>query len=528
MIPKYLRYPFYFLAVFLPVQTILVKFLIVKNDFPVWLALWKELLGVFLILVFSLEISKYLWKNGYKVLFNSRFILIWVGGFLTGWAVVSSFILNNIEIRQFVIGARFELWWLWVFILTATWLNLNSSIVKKDQNSLRHFLRRLTKAFSIGFLLVCGVGFLSMIFGQVPIYSFLGFGTHTEGLIVKSPLCHPVDYNIETCRLAGGFSSPNHFAGYLILLSPIFIYYLNSKARTFINNSRKFIIDHRESFSEYFRNREVIIFLLSLNALLTILIFLTLSFARYAWLVILYWVFVMVFWQVFKRLYYSLSSLKIFFKVIFISIFIFPLFGAFFLLNIPPEWIKNNNLPEVISKPSSSIWHYRRTQSSVNLLLANTDKIFVGYGLGATGPAAGESYTDPKENPIVKENYQIGLDAGIYPEEMVIPENWYIQTILNGGVLYALAYLMVLLYPIKNVLNEIRQYHKSGNISITEINFSLAFTGIIFGNVFLHIFENQTIVLYWTLIYLFKEGVGLLDKSEPNRVSNQNSNKKSI
>jgi hypothetical protein len=518
MIPKYLRYPIYFLAAILPVQTILVKFLIVKNEFPVWLALWKELLGLLLISVFLFEISKYLWMNGLKSLISSKFVLLWLGVFLSGWVVLSSFLFNNIELRQFVIGARFELWWLWIFILAATWVNLNYAKIKDDQKSLRHFLRRLTKAFSIGFLLVCGVGFLSVFFGQVPIYSFFGFGSQVDGLIVESPLCHPIDYNIETCRLAGGFSSPNHFAGYLILLSPVFIYYLVQTGRGFWKNTTKFVFAHKESFSDYFGNRRTLIFLLSLNSLLTTLLFITLSYARYAWLAVLYWIFVLVFLLIFKIIYSSAGKfyLQKLLKTTFLLIFIFPLFGAFFLLNIPPDWIQNNNLPEAISKPSSSIWHYRRTQSSINLLQANKDKILFGYGLGATGPAASESYTDPSENVIVIYDYQIALDAGIFPEEMVIPENWYIQTLLNGGAFYAGAYLLVLLYPLKRIIQQVVRYPEE-SISFTEINFVLAFVAIIFGNVFLHIFENQTIVLYWTLIYLFKEFVFILENPETNK-----------
>lgn len=262
-------------------------------------------------------------------------------------------------------------------------------------------------------------------------------------------------------------------------------------------------------------------------------------------------------------------------RIWFFLIIILPIFIGVVAINLPVEIL--NKLPVEIAKPSSTFWHGMRTGATIELIQKNSSKWFLGFGLGASGPVAKLEYYDIKKAEIFEKNEQIAYKYRLVGEDLTIPENWFLQVFLNGGIMYFVLYLSILTLAIQplqtflkanlnlnfkvnsnsekksetaledldsNVLNvssnllvlssksknskpilpkilqnDLQNGNKNGklqngkleksqnnlnNFKITRsILASLAFFGILIANLFLHIFEVQIIVLYWSFLYLW-------------------------
>jgi O-antigen ligase len=148
-------------------------------------------------------------------------------------------------------------------------------------------------------------------------------------------------------------------------------------------------------------------------------------------------------------------------------------------------------LPSSIAKPSSSLEHYRLTQVNLDILKAQPSILLTGLGLGSSGPAANYE----PESKLKKDFEYLSYKWLIKEDRIKIPENWYLQLLLNGGLLYAILYLLIVTIPIWQLWKIIKA--KDSNIV-----FLMGFVGILIGNIFLHLWENQTIALYWTILWL--------------------------
>jgi hypothetical protein len=458
-----------FLAVILIFHNLLIQFLVFKLDLPQYIALYKEFLTLLIIILMSFCISKKVYLERNLIKFNTFLpLILWL--ILLILMFISS-VFNQTEIKWFILGFRLELWWLLFFVISFVYLKL-----------FKINFQILNKSLFFGFVLVSFINILILFFGHVNILSPLGFGSgNTETNLKNTPLCSQIDFQVSGCRLDGGFSSPNHFAGYLLLILPVLIY------NSFSKNS------YFKVFSK---------FLLILN-----FVFVFLSFARFSWLALVVCI-LFAFLFFLKKLidenlkvsnFIKSYSQKVFSILGFLVIFGGLLF-AVVIVNLDPNWLINK-VPVFLAKPSSSIEHYRQTQASLEILKDSNWQICCGFGPSSSGSNP-RNYEYP-DNPLVKNFGYLAFKWYLQPSPggIVLPENWFLQIWLNQGFVYLIFYLMLLIIPVLSLFKAI--FLATKNISIWQIITSLAFFAIIFGNFFLHIFESQIISLYWTLIFIW-------------------------
>ena len=248
-----------FLAIFLPVSGILSNF-INKSYF----VFWKEFLVliIFAILIPSIFRKFYFIPKYLQVLFYSFIVLIFLIIFNSIW-------IQNLALKAVFLGFRFELWWLFLFIFVYFLViilkienqilqnqiqnqeemkdckNVKPAIKKKDLDP-NIELKTLTNSnknnkinwkvwqkinkinpkqkihlsIYLGFYLLTAVYLVSLIIGQTQLLKFFGFENNSSQ--ISGQLCHLVDFGQNSCRLTLGFGSPNHLAGYLLLVLPVF------------------------------------------------------------------------------------------------------------------------------------------------------------------------------------------------------------------------------------------------------------------------------------------------------------------
>jgi len=464
-VPKIVRKLITTLILALPFQGVLSRLLTNRFDLPSWVLLYKEVLVIVISCYFFWQIVNKViqTKLNLKELLKKTYPLF-LYLFLVVWSVFSSFIFNATPVRVFLIGFRFELFWLGFFAVTVSWFQLQGGNFIKNIE-----LESLQKYFSFGFFSVVLFSFISTVFGQANILKLVGFGQENSDLIYASSTCNPIDFGINFCRLSGTFSSPNHFAAYLMLVFPIVF---------------KNTIQYQNKFLKW------LIFL-------SFPILILFSFSRYAWIT-----FVMMLIQlslVFLITNFKLTALSKYKKLITLTLLLFPI--AFSIsTNFLPLGKVYQVLPNFLAKPSSSTAHQRKTLASIELLQSADDKFFTGHGLGASGPAADFVYQDLKENILIKKYGYLAFKYYLLPSPygLTIPENWFLQVLINGGLLYFLVYLFLLILPFWNLL---KITLRAKNLSNSTLLFG--FLTVIIGSLVLHVFANQTVAIFWTLTWLF-------------------------
>ena len=478
--PKVIGFLFFILAVLLPIQNILVVFGVNVLGLPNWLALWKEVVvGILLIsLVFDL------YKNvGWENLRLKWFLGLF--GLLNFFTIISSFVLNKVLLSQFILGYRFELFWLWLWIIGFVWIK------NIDLKSLEFYHKQLTKGIFLGFGLCLVLTLGQLVIGQSFVQFFGYTDSHAELIAgkINSPICHSIDFGVESCRLVAPFSSPNHLASYLLFILGFSLLYAVKRGE--LNSIKEGILGFKFSNLNFGAIIHSIISgvtnysFVPISIIISLLIFLTYS--RFALIVlILFWIF--VFLYIFKQ---KVS------KALTISILLATLVFTILITSIDPTWAAKV-LPTFLSKPSSSIEHYRLTGVSIDILKSEPKILLVGLGQGSSGSST--SYFRSDQNVIYNRFKDLSYKWFIKPERISVPENWYLELILNGGLVYALLYILVLIYPLFDIL-KLRKTSKETYFQ--NLFVFLAFFGIMLGNIFLHLWENQTIAIYWSLIYLW-------------------------
>lgn len=513
---KLTRYCFYVLAVFLPVQTLIAQFMANKLGISEYFNFWKEILVVVISISLFYEgarkIFEILRKNIDQSNLDSQEIKavsaeVLKGGrnlkiieilkitlplllviALTVIILFNSFILSQTKIYVFVLGFRFELFWLWFFAIVASFLNLKNSEpgllelsqknteVKISKHNFEKFKQGLLNSVLVGFILVSIISIASLGLGQVRVLEFFGFGVETKenSLISTAPSCHVIDFGQNDCRLSGTFSTPNHFAGYLLLILPVLIAgFLQARKLRKQKENLFYLV--------------LMIFNLS---------FIILSFARFALLGLIVFLSIGVIFHLHKK--YLKQALS---KVLVVVSFLVPIFIGLVAINLDPE-ISSKYLPAAIAKPSSTIEHYRRSTASLEILKTDPARLITGFGLASSGPAAKPNYVDVYQNPIFKNYQPIAYQKGLVGEDLLIPENWYLQLVLNGGLVYACLYIWLVFYTLKDLKTSLIGKFKGDIASQISLYYIIGFFGIIVGNLFLHLWENQTIALYWTIVWV--------------------------
>ncbi len=491
--PKPIRLVVYLLAVILPIQNWLIGFLVIKLGLPEWVSLWKELLVGILMIYFWLSLSLG-WLTKKLVLRFSLTWPWWLIVIITVIASISSFWINQIPINHFLLGFRFELWWLWFFAVASVWWNYFAT----DQQ----FLKQLTVAVYVGFALCSALTLASLIWGQTTVSNFgstKASYNQTANLATNwfkfNDQCHVIDYGLESCRLAGPFSAPNHLAAYLLLVWPIFLVNLGQtwkqrpwKPETLTNASGKWLL---------------VRFIWEILAIVFILSFIALSYARFAWLAVLASLSVLAITYLQQH---WLAKTKVITRVTKVGLAVsltVPLFIAMIAVNLTPEQLDWLPLPAELVKPSSTSLHARHTNASLEILVNNPDKLWFGWGLPVAGPAAKQEYIDHHQNQMIMANSPIAYQHGLLPPDLAVPENWFLQLPLNAGLLYFLAYSWLVCWPLMALW---LVWSKWPNINWEvwiQTIFGLSFFGIILGNLLLHLWENQTVAIYWTITWFY-------------------------
>lgn len=453
-----------FLLAFLPITHFMGLIITDVLGLPEFLLLWKELLvGVIILLqlwVVAADADRDL-KPGF----------LYVAVVALG---VGSSIIENVPLRELLLGFRVELFWVAFVASTWMWLKSSTKYLKKNLHVWDTYIMR---GVVVGFALVNILSAGSLVFGPVDFYTSLGIegGWERVGEVrLQSPLCHSVDTIGDDCRLTGGFATPNNFAGYLLLILPIFLV---------------------EAYSSYLtKERQKVAIWLGLSGWIVVSIFL--SYSRFAYLSLGMMALLLGYKAIQIKFRKNHSELQ---KGLIILLSIPVVLLAIFL-SIGYQEIIDSPLPTSLTKPGSTIDHYKKTKANYEAALNKFPEILVkGYGLGQSGTIAKPQYKDVEATPIVEENLEIAAKYEIKPWEFPVPENWYLQLVLNGGLLYALFYVMLISRPLKYLWGD------SKRIFIL----SLGLYTIFVGNLILHIWENPVISIYFVLMLLFIKVVEL-------------------
>jgi hypothetical protein len=434
----------FLLLAFLPVSNVIVYYSSNILKISPLVTLWKEILMVLLMLtlIIGFEFSR---KN--VVLIISTVAMIALG--------LNSSFANRIPFNQIIIGFRFEL--LWVILLVVV---LSSKPIE---------IKSFESGILVGFGLIIILAVLGYLLGEQQLYSALGFqngwGSAGQQLIgnaqiFKTPFCHTTNGGLIDCRLTAGFNSANNLAGYLLMLFFYFIYQLKS------GNNWKLAY--------------------SLFAIVA-LVLLFFTYSRFALVALFIGLIILTIYS------FKFNNFR-FKQILLLLTLILPLFSVVFFQLIYDNKQITSKLPSFLVKEGSSSDHFKLTTIATDVISRDGIKLIAkGYGLSQTGPGAKSEYIDFNLSNFVIMNKDIASRIGIPEYNMSVPENWFLQVILNGGFLYAFIYFIIIALSIAGL--------KAKNYNTQILLISLL--SIIIGNLYLHLWESVTINIYYSLILLY-------------------------
>lgn len=566
---KFIVIGFCLLAIILPLQTplliFLTNFLGLSQNTSQFLALWKELVVAVLMLFFASSIFLEFLQSRYKkkFLFRYRFAPLCIWLFLSFFVAFTSLVLSSTPLPVFVLGYRYELWWLGFFSLSFAYFGTNfysnsnpntllsgnssnnsynnSSNFSQNPKLAVQIQKPLITSILVGFGFSCLFSIASLVlgvfYGQSYFLTQIGYG---QGFFETIPACHYIDFGVDSCRLSGGFATPIHYAGYLLLVLPVL---WQSISKTSLKLSLVGL--------------NLLFILLSVSRFALVGLVVAASFIAFNWL-----------WKIAQNIlsnrYFEANKLTSLVtktvannakKVAWVSLSL-PFLVVFITTAVPDPGQLVGILPTEILKPSSTSEHRRQTLANVDLVLEYPNLLLKGVGLGYTGAGAevglvGEENAGENDsktgNPLV-DNYGYIADRWfIKRERIVVAENWFLQVLVSGGVFYLLGYIALVLVPVVGLYkigiykaglqndellrdgkrvgkvagNEVLEsvasqnqgdviVEKKGNfgaIKHLEASISqhlpwLCFYAIIGGNLMLGLWANQTIALYWTVCWL--------------------------
>lgn len=430
------------LLILLPISNPIGQYLVNGLRFNQNILLWKE--GVVVIII-ALMLTSII-KN--KVSNKSYFIGLWI----IAWILVSfSSVLGSISNTSYILGFRFELFWLLFLAVGIDWVRLIGQI---------DFIRSQAGIY-IGFGLSSILTTLTLIFGARPVLEALKYkdGIESGTNIINSAICHSINGLGDGCRLSGGMGNPNHYGAYLGMVLALFVYNI-------------------------IKGQSKIIRIFSAIYTLFGLYFVWFNFARFVWLGL---VLIIVIFTMHKLI----TSYT---KPIVIGFLLLSTIGGFWFFSLPFDSGKYSYLPQFITKPGSSTGHYKQTNMAIDIIENKLPSMLVtGYGLGQAGTAAKETYVDVKSLKIYKENFQIADKYSTSRENLTVPENWFLQLIINGGVVYSIIYSVIALYTLRFIVKYKSEY---------SLILALGLFVVINGNIYLHLWESSVVSMYFVMISL--------------------------
>ncbi|MBP8016756.1 O-antigen ligase family protein, partial [Candidatus Gracilibacteria bacterium] len=305
---------------------------------------------------------------------------------------------------------------------------------------LKEKLSYYIKIFLISGALAIFIGILvRFVFGET-ILLYLGFSPNLSSWNFGDSI--PIYHGIQGAnirRFQGIFDGPNQTAFFLITYLGLFIHYLKNK-----------------------KDVEIYIFL----GIFFILGLILLTYSRSS-IVGLGGAIFVVFILNIKKIF-----IKYKFALVCFLIFIFLLGGAFF--------IKYGNTTEnIILRLGSSKGHFERMIIGFDRFKSNP----LGEGLASNGPA-----------------FRVTHDISNINESYYIPESWYIQQLVEGGIIGLILFLLVM------GLILIKIYQLS-------IPLFMTFLSVLIMNIFLHSFE----AVYVTIILFIFLGIFLKNRELRNK-----------
>ncbi len=486
--PKLIRYNIYVLVVVLAINNLIIQVFTKNLGGNSLVALYKDILLIPILIYFLIDIFrlgfKYFSYNNSKIQLVKVFFPLIVLIILHILIFLASFVFNQVSsFGALIFGYYFELWWVVLLALYLNWYNLNKLLNKEFKQP--EFFQGLTSSFAFGFILVALVMIPSLIFGQENVLPFFGYGKEVaeSSFVSTTPICHRIDHDILTCRASGTFTHPIHFAAYLLFILPVFVI---------------------SAVKSQGKLRWLYICLVFLNIVFNLF---TVSRFSLLGLIVLASSFGVI-WIFNKTKLKSLKQKNILAKLAIAVFILVQLFIGLVFINLDPQET-SKYLPAFITKPHSTTWHYRHFRSSVDFVLADLNKISTGYGLGTSGSATRDKYQDVEQNYIYL-NYAEQAGRWLIPlRQSLLPDNWVLQVLLNGGIIYTLFYFILVFYPLQSLW----LFFKSGDvfdrISFFNLLFGSTFLSIFVGNLFLHLWENQTIAVYWTMVWAYRNSISL-------------------
>lgn len=540
-IQKIYKIIFLFLLFTLPVQNLITQSLVFKLNLPEFFALYKEVLVIILITLSTLFILAQIFKKSqtnkikktenqnnlansnqllktklnFKNLLKKYFWTFPIVVFISlNLLLVFSSILNQTPFSIFFLGYRFDLFWLGFFSFSLAFL----AFLKQEKLDFfdADFSILATRVLLFGFALVAVLSLIQSLLGIAQFNQFFRPLEKNTDQTIAQTVCHRIDFQIDSCRLNGPFSSPNHFSGYLLFVLPflslVFFSSLNLLLnKNFLKIPEDFVLRVlavKNVSKPLSKTKKVIVLAISSLSILFILTMIIFSYSRYSWLstvlffAILFLALMLEFFEK-KKILSSDLILKFWKFGLTFGLFISFFFGLFIINLNPTGFI--HDLPEVVKsivKPSSTTDHFRHFQASMDVYKeAGLTRQLFGFGSGSSGPSASNEYQNMHQNPIVLNHGEIAARWFIFDIHLGIPENWFLQILLNGGIFYLLLYLLLVFVPYYIFYKNLKLKNFS-DINFVKTILFLPFHLIVFGNLLLHIWENQTIALYWTLIYV--------------------------
>ncbi|MGL4759169.1 MAG: O-antigen ligase family protein [Patescibacteria group bacterium] len=431
----------YIILVFLilaPNLNLIIQFLVSRVPFLSFSLLWKEFLFLLVLFVYLNSLRK----------INKKILLF---TFLISIFIFFNLILKNpnqtFSFNYLLLSFRFEL--LWWYLLIFLFSILSAGEIKINNTF-------FNVGIFVGVILSLFQSFFIFLVGESKVLEFVNTSKNIGSNIIQLQNCNQIDFQNTFCRMSGGFNHPNHYATYLIL---VLGYVLFKTIQTQI-----FLV----KFSLVF-----------LSFLILFAIYLTDSKAA-----IISLIFIFLFIVIMKLKNFQLIRIS---KIILVSI---ALFGStFFLLTFGTN---TNKVPEFLRKSTSTIEHLQLSNSALGVIKKDFPKnVIQGYGLGATGPASKDVYRNYETSKYIKQNKEDLNIFNLNISRTTVPENWFYQLVLNGGILYLILYMIPFLYFIF-ITNKVEYFPLIGSL-----------TSLYFINSVLHVFESSVVFIYSVLLICF-------------------------
>ncbi|PID86454.1 hypothetical protein CSB08_00540 [Candidatus Gracilibacteria bacterium] len=431
-----MKYILAFLIFFLPFHALIITFLKCKLGIETdYLRFWKEIIIVFL-LFFSL--ISVLQKNKFSIskIYKNNNLLGWVTAFIICSFIFIFFPFFNLKLSAFL-GFKYDVFFFFALII--------GLFLTQFKNNLDFLLKTLF--VSIAVILVIFLPWY--IFGDISALSSI-FGYSDKVSTYEVNKCISFAQNVDgQHRFQGTFGGPIRFSVFLTIFYLIYLGFIFDKIRvkSFLNK-----VKYDKSIKSY------------LLLILPSIFIITSIFFSYSKTSLLGLVFgITLFIYLVRKFIYKKKITKKFvgkaFLISFIPLFLIFVFKRDLFLHLGAVLNRFDNLSK-----------------SVEMFFYNP----IGYGLGIAGPA-----TQMGRSIESAGNWQLATSSQVEIHKF-LPENWYVQILLEQGIFGIILFIGVLLIIGFRLWEKIKYKRDFFSIGVFS-----AFITICFMANFTHVFEES-------------------------------------